>query len=56
MGYSSPDPFSAHVYCGQTAGLRKIPIGTKVDPGPGDIMLDGDPPLPHEKGNGSVME
>ena len=38
--------FSAHVYCGQTAGWIKMPLGTEVRLGPGDIVLDGDPALP----------
>ena len=39
--------FSAHVYCGETAGWIKMPLGTEVDLGPGDFVLDGDPaPLP----------
>ena len=40
-------PFSAHVYCGHMAGRIKMPPGTDVSHGPGDIALDGDPaPLP----------
>jgi len=35
--------FSAHVRCGQTAGWIKVPLGTEVSLGPGDIVLDGDP-------------
>ena len=27
--------FSVHVYCGQTAGWVKTPLGTEVDLGPG---------------------
>ena len=39
--------FSAHVYCGQTAGCIKMPLGTDVGLSPGDFVLDGDPvPLP----------
>jgi len=39
--------FSAHFYCGQTAGCIKMPLGTKVGLSPGDSVLDGDPaPLP----------
>jgi len=34
--------FSAHVYCGQTAGWMKTPLGTGVDLSPGHIVLDGD--------------
>jgi len=35
--------FSAHVYCGQTAGCIKMLLGTAVDLGPGHIVLDGNP-------------
>ena len=39
--------FSAHVYCGQTAGWIKMPLGKKVGLVPGDIVFDVDPaPLP----------
>jgi len=34
--------FSAHVYCGQTAGWIKMPLGMDVDLGPGHIVLDGE--------------
>jgi len=37
--------FSVHVYCGQTAGWMKTPLGTEVDVGPGHIVLDGVPAL-----------
>jgi len=37
--------FSAHVCCGQTTGWIKMPLGTEVDFGPGQIVLDGDPAL-----------
>ena len=30
------------VYCGQTVGWIKMPLGTVVGLGPGDIVLDGD--------------
>ena len=39
--------FSAHVYCGQTAGWIKMPLGTEV----GDIVLDGDPAAALRKGH-----
>ena len=46
----SPSPqFSAHVYCGQTAGWTKMALGTDVCVDPGHIVLDGDwgpAPLP----------
>jgi len=45
-GAQPPHPqFSAHVYCGQTAGVIRIPLDTEVGLSPGDIVLDGDPPL-----------
>ena len=42
--------FSAHVYCGQTAGWIKMPLGTQVGLSPDDIVLDGDP-APPKKGH-----
>jgi len=42
-GHNYPHPILAHVYCGQTAGWMKTPLGTEVDLGPGHILLDGDP-------------
>jgi len=42
-----PRQFSAYVYCGQMAEWIKMPLGTEVGLGPGDIALDCDPaPLP----------
>ena len=39
--------FSAHVYCGQTAGWMKLVLGTEVGLSPSDFVLDGDPvPFP----------
>jgi len=50
-GTQLPSPqFSVHVYCGQTAGWMKMPLGTEVDLGPGHIMLDGDPAPPPRMG------
>jgi len=50
MGHSSPPQnreqspkFSAHLYCGQTAGCIKMPLGTEVDLGLRDIVFDVDP-------------
>ena len=35
------------MYCGQTVGWIKMPLGMRVGIGPSDIVLDGDPsPLP----------
>jgi len=42
-GGRAPPQFSAHDYCGQTAGWIKMPLGTKVSLSPGDSVLDGDP-------------
>ena len=51
MGTQLPPPqkkkgtapqFSAHVCCGQMAGLIKMPLGTDVGVSPGHIVLDGD--------------
>ena len=42
----APSPqFLAHVYCGQTAGWIKTPLGTEVDLGPGHFVLDGFPAI-----------
>jgi len=40
-GYSPQ--FSAHVYCGQTAGWIKMARGMEVGLSPGHIVLDGNP-------------
>ena len=32
-----PTQFLAHVYCGQTVGWIKMPLGTEVNLGPGDV-------------------
>ena len=42
-GTPTPTQFLAHVYCGQTAGWMKTPLGTEVDLGQGHIVLDGVP-------------
>jgi len=39
--------FSAYVHCSQTVAYIRIPLGTEVGHGLGDIVLDGEPtPLP----------
>ena len=45
---TAPPQFSAHVYCVQTAGLMKTPLGTEVDLGSAHIVLDGDPAPPRK--------
>jgi len=42
--------FSAHFYCGQTAGWIKMRLGMEVGLGPADFVLDGDPAPPSQKG------
>jgi len=50
-GHSIPHAhFLAHVYCGQTARWIRIPLGTEVGLGQGDIVLDRDPAPPTERG------
>ena len=44
-GTPTTTQFLAHVYCGQTAGWMKTPVGTEVDLSPGHIVLDGVPAL-----------
>jgi len=36
-----PTQFLVHVYCGQTAGWIKMPLGTEVNLGAGDVVLIG---------------
>ena len=36
------------VYCGQTVGWIKTPLGLEVGLGPGGIVLDGDPAPPRK--------
>jgi len=38
------------IFCSQTAGWIKMPLGTEVDLGPGRIVLDEDPAPPPAKG------
>jgi len=40
-----PPQFSAHFYCGQTAGCIKMPLGMEVGLSPSDFVLDGDAAL-----------
>jgi len=39
-GHSLPPQFSASVCCGQTSGWIKMPLGTEVRLGPGEIVFD----------------
>jgi len=43
------------VYCGQTVGWTKMPLGMEVGLGPDHIVLDGDPaPPPKKRGGGTA--
>ena len=53
-GHPHPTQFLAHVYCGQTAGWMKTPLGTEVDLSPGHIVLDGVPAL-RERGTAAPL-
>ena len=48
-GVEPPPQFSAHFYCGQTAGCIKMPLGMEVVLSPGDFGLDGDPSCPSKR-------
>ena len=50
-GGTAPPQFSAHIYCGQTAGCIRIPLGTEVGLILGNIVFDGDPVPHHLKGH-----
>jgi len=50
-GAEPPPKFSAHVYCGQTAGWIKMVLGIEVGLSPGDFVFDGDA-APHSSKRG----
>jgi len=50
-----PPHFSAHVYCGQTAGWIRIALDTETGLGPGDILADGDPASTTERGTAAPL-
>jgi len=45
-----PPKFSAHLYCGQTAGSIKMALSMEVSLDPGHIVLDGNPAPLAKKG------
>ena len=45
-GQTADPQFSAHVYCGQTAGWIKMALGMDVGLGPGHIVLGTQLPSP----------
>ena len=46
---AEPPKFSAHLYCGQTAGCIKMPLSTDVGLGLRDIVFDVDPATPGKR-------
>ena len=54
-GGTAAPQFSAHVYCGQTAGWIEMKLGMQVGLGTGHIFLDGDPALPPPKGHSPAI-
>jgi len=49
-GAEPPPQFSAHFYCGQTAGCIKMPLGMEEALSSSDFVLDGDPAPPPKNG------
>ena len=47
--------FSVHVCCGQAAGWIKMPLGTEVGLGPGQIVLGGDPAPSPKRGTAPLF-
>jgi len=43
------------VYCGQMVGWIKMPPGTEIGLCPSDIVLDGDPAVPMERGTAAPL-
>ena len=54
-GAQPPPQFAAHVCCSQTAAWAKMPLGTEMALGPGDIVLDGEP-APLQKGTAAAPQ
>jgi len=44
-GHIHPTQFLSHVYCSQTAGWIKMPLGTEVNLVAGDVLDDAAAPL-----------
>jgi len=47
---AKPPPNFWPLYCGQMAGRIKMPLGTEVNLGPGDVVLDGVAAAPPKRG------
>ena len=54
QGTPTTSQFLAHVYCGQTAGWVKTPLGTEVDLRAGHIVLGLDALFPALRGRGTA--
>jgi len=54
-GGRAPRQFSAHVYCGQTAGWIKMALGIEVDLGPVHVVLDGDSSPRQKRGQPPII-
>jgi len=51
-----PTPqFPAHIYCDQTAGCMKMPLGMEVGLSPGDFVFDGDPASSQKGGEAPIF-
>ena len=44
-----PPQLLAHVFCGQTSGWTKMPLGMDIGLGPGDFVFDGDSATPRKR-------
>ena len=53
-GHPPPPNFLARVYCSRTAGWIKMPLGTEVNVGSGDVVLD-DVAAPPKRGSFRFM-
>jgi len=54
-GAEPPPQFSAHFYCGQTAGWIKMALGIEVDLGPVHVVLDGDSSPRQKRGQPPII-
>jgi len=54
-GQIFPPQFSTHVYCGQTAGWIKMPLGMEVGLGSSGIVLNRDPAPPGKRGTAPIF-
>jgi len=55
-GGGAPSQFSAHDYCGQTAGWMKLVLSMEIGLSPGDLALDGTQPLSPKRGRSPLLK